>query len=142
MLHLFEELFNTKYLEDKITRYLLENIPVDELYDNCTVKGVPWHTINILENRKYKNICETSSSDHLECAPHCGKLMPIVDTEDKFGTLLIKQSLLKLNKNIKMGIHLFWKSYFCYLAVHTVQYITVQYSTLWMECNNFLVNRL
>ena len=41
MLHLFEELFNTKYLEDKITRYLLENISVDELYDNCAVERVP-----------------------------------------------------------------------------------------------------
>ena len=25
---------------------------------------------------------ETSSSDHLEFGPHCGKLMPIVDLED------------------------------------------------------------
>ena len=27
-------------------------------------------------------MCETSSTYHLECAPHCGKLMPIVDPKD------------------------------------------------------------
>ena len=46
--NLFQKLFNTKHLEDKFTGELLENVSVDELYDDRVVKTVPCLTTNTL----------------------------------------------------------------------------------------------
>ena len=57
--YLFKKLFNAKNLEDKITRELLEDIPVDELCDDILIQTIPGIMINTLkQNNTYMKIEE------------------------------------------------------------------------------------